>query len=242
MGWPDGPEWYGSPSFGDGVNLALPSSSDQPPERSMKLSIPSFPDGGPIPGRFAFCVMAPAEAGHVALAPNRNPHLVWDEVPEGTRSLALILHDPDVPSVGDDVNREGRSVPADLPRVDFFHWVLADILPHVREIPEGEDSDGVTPRGKPTGASPLGLRGRNDYTAWFSGDAEMGGVYGGYDGPCPPWNDERLHHYHFTLYALDVPTLGLTGDFGGGEVRNAMTGHILAESSWVGTYTLNPRL
>ena len=208
----------------------------------MKLSSTSFPHGAPIPGTHAFCIMAPPEAGHVAFAPNRNPHLAWEDVPEGTRSFALIAHDPDVPSVGDDVNQEGKTVPADLPRVDFFHWVLVDIDPARREIQAGEDSDGVTPRGKPVGSSPLGVRGRNDYTAWFGGDAEMGGVYGGYDGPCPPWNDARLHHYHFTLYALDVPSLGLSGDFGGEEVRRAIQGHVLAEATWTGTYTLNPEL
>jgi phosphatidylethanolamine-binding protein (PEBP) family uncharacterized protein len=31
--------------------------------------------------------------------------------------------------------------------------------------------------------------------------------YGGYDAPCPPWNDARLHHYHFIVYAIDAPTL-----------------------------------
>jgi phosphatidylethanolamine-binding protein (PEBP) family uncharacterized protein len=39
----------------------------------------------------------------------------------------VICHDPDVPSKGDDVNQEGRGVPASLPRVDFFHWVLVDL-------------------------------------------------------------------------------------------------------------------
>ena len=46
----------------------------------------------------------------------------------------------------------------------------------------------------------------------------------------------------FTLYALDVPTLGLSGSFGGPEALAAMEGHVLAESSWTGTYTLNPSL
>ena len=39
----------------------------------MKLVIPSFPDGGPIPGEFAFCV--PADEGHATFGPNRSPHL-----------------------------------------------------------------------------------------------------------------------------------------------------------------------
>ncbi len=204
----------------------------------MKLTSRSFPDGGPIPGRYAFGI--PAEQGHVAFGPNVSPHLAWSEVPAGTRSFALICHDPDVPSVGDDVNKEGRVVPASLPRVDFFHQVLVDIPADLRELPEGADGEGVVPRGKPPGPTRYGVRGINDYTAWFAGDPEMAGDYAGYDGPCPPWNDERLHHYVFTLYALDVPTLGLSGRFGGREAREAMAGHVLAEARWTGTYTLNP--
>ena len=41
----------------------------------------------------------------------------------------------------------------------------------------------------------------------------MSGDYFGYDGPCPPWNDALVHRYVFTLYALDVATLGLQGPF-----------------------------
>ena len=70
----------------------------------------------------------------------------------------------------------------------------------------------------------------------------MRGDYHGYDGPCPPWNDEIVHHYVFTVYALDIEHLPLTGKFGGPEVRAAMQGHILAEASLTGTYTLNPKL
>ena len=153
-----------------------------------------------------------------------------------------MVADPDVPSVADDVNQEGRTVPHDLPRVDFYHWVLVDIPADMDELPEGIDSDGVTQGGKAPGATGHGVRGVNNYTDWFAGDEQMGGDYAGYDGPCPPWNDERLHHYRFTLYALDVPTLGLSGSFGGPEALAAMEGHVLAESSWTGTYTLNPSL
>ena len=45
----------------------------------------------------------------------------------------------------------------------------------------------------------------------MAGDPEMGGTYGGDDGPFPPFNDERLHHYNFVVHALDVPSLGLEG-------------------------------
>lgn len=207
---------------------------------TLSLEIPSFGNGAVIPGKYAFCI--PDTETIIALGPNRNPHVRWSGAPKGTQSLTLLVHDPDVPSVGDDVNQEGKTVPADLPRVDFFHWVLTDIPASLSEIEEGGDSDGVTARGKSLLTTEIGTRGRNDYTAWFEGDEQMEGIYAGYDGPCPPWNDELLHHYHFTLYALDVASLDLSGNFGGPDVLKAMEGHILDQAEWVGIYSFNPDL
>ena len=91
-------------------------------------------------------------------------------------------------------------------------------------------------------ASPkVGVRGVNDYTKWFASDPEMKGDYGGYDGPCPPWNDSILHHYHFIVYALDVPSLALSGRFTGADAEKAMAGHVLARGEVMGTYTLSPK-
>ena len=205
----------------------------------MKLNSSSFADGQKIPGDFAFCI--PAETGHVCLGGNRNPQLAWSDPPAGTKSFAVICHDPDVPSRGDDVNQEGRSVPASLPRVDFFHWVLIDLPASCTEIRSGEFSAGVTPRGKAGPAATQGARqGINDYTGWFAGDHDMSGDYHGYDGPCPPWNDELRHRYVFTVFALDIERLSLEGKFTGPQARDAMQGHVLAQASITGLYTLNP--
>jgi len=207
----------------------------------MRLATTAFADGGWIPAEFAFGRIDPAS--HVALSQNRNPDFAWSEVPDATRSFALLCVDADVPSQGDDVNQEGREVPAALARVDFFHWVLVEIAAQRRSIARGEFSDGVTARGKPGPAAPGGTRqGINDYTGWFAGDAAMAGDYYGYDGPCPPWNDARMHHYRFTLYALDVASLPLDGAFAGADARRAIAGHVLAEAAVTGRYTLNPRL
>lgn len=206
----------------------------------LTVVVDAWANGAPIPGAYAFCV--PAAEGHVASGGNRSPGVRWSGAPAGTRSFAVICHDPDVPSKADDVNKEGRTIPASLPRVIFYHWTLVDIPAATTALPAGADSDGVTPRGKAPGATPHGVRGINSYTNWFAGDPEMAGDYGGYDGPCPPWNDDIRHHYHFTVYALDVPSLGLAGRFGAPEALQAMQGHVLAEGSWVGTYTLNPAL
>jgi hypothetical protein len=181
------------------------------------------------------------DESHFALAGNRNPHLAWDDVPEGTRSFALLCVDEEVPSVGDDANQEGRSIDVWLPRVPFFHWVLVDLPADLRSIEAGSHSDGVTVRGKDLGPSPSGgLQGRNDFTGWFAGDDDMEGLYAGYDGMAPPWNDERLHGYRFQIFALDVPSLGLSGDFGGADVREAMEGHVLAQADLIGLYAINP--
>lgn len=206
----------------------------------MKLTIHSFQNGSRIPEKYALCI--PAKVGHVTFSDNLNPHVSWSDIPDGTKSLALIAIDVDVPSKPDDVNKEDRLVPAGLPRVDFFHWVLVDIPPTLSEIPEGAACNGVTPRGKKTGKTPFGVCGLNDYTGWFAGDKDMEGFYGGYDGPCPPWNDSIVHHYTFTLYALDVQMLNLSGNFTGQAALDAIKGHVMAKAEWSGTYTLTESL
>ncbi len=207
----------------------------------MQLMSSSFGHRQRMPEEFAFC--APDPATHVRMSRNRNPHLRWTGVPSTAKSLVLLCVDTDVPTRADDVNQEGRVVPASLPRTDFYHWLMVDIPPSVSEIKAGQCSDGIVARGKQSPAGPAGSRqGVNDYTLWFGGDAEMGGKYFGYDGPCPPWNDELLHHYHFIVYATDLPRCPVDGDFTGAQVQEAIAKHVLAEARLTGTYTLNPAL
>ncbi len=173
---------------------------------------------------------------------NENPSVSWSGVPVGAASLVLICVDTDAPTVADDVNVEGRTVSADLPRGDFYHWVLYDIDPSVTEIAAGAASSAVTPKGKAAEQTPVGIAGLNDYTSWFAGDPDMEGRYHGYDGPCPPANDELVHHYHFKLLAVDTASLGLASGAAGAEVVAEAEGHVLAEAEQFGTYTLNPAL
>src|SRR5690606_20049736 len=106
---------------------------------------------------------------------------------------------------------------------------------------EGAFTSGITPKGKDGPAGPHGTRqGLNDYTGWFQGNPDMEGQYFGYDGPAPPWNDELVHRYRFTLYALDVERLPVEGAFTGADVLAAMKGHVLAEASITGTYHIYP--
>jgi Raf kinase inhibitor-like YbhB/YbcL family protein len=216
-------------------------ASDDAGEFAMKIWSESWANGERIPARYAAGKLEGA-AG-VAFSDNINPHLAWGEVPPGTQSFALICHDFDVPSRGDDVNQPDREVPEELPRVDFFHWVMVDLPPTLAAIGEGEFSRGFTARGKPGPATLHGARhGLNDYTGWFAGDAERAGNYFGYDGPFPPFNDSLVHHYVFTLYALGVPRAPVDGNFTGAQVREKIYDHVLAEATHSGTYTLNRRL
>jgi len=203
----------------------------------MQLRSDNFENGQSIPAEYAFG----KRANPFALSDNLSPHLAWKNAPLVTRSFVLTCIDTDVPSHGDDVNKEGHTVPADLPRVEFVHWLMANIPAECGELGAGSCSDGITPRGKRDPVGPHGsVQGVNDYTGWFSGDADMGGEYLGYDGPCPPWNDALLHHYHFKISALDVATLPLVKGFTAEQLRAAMAGHVLAEAELIGTYSLNP--
>lgn len=98
----------------------------------------------------------------------------------------------------------------DAPGRTFVHWVAFDI----DGAPDGGLAEGIS------GSSAAPSEGRNDF----------GRV--GYGGPCPP---SGTHHYRFQLFALDR-RLGLGGTPTAGQLRSAMTGHILAETVLVGTY------
>ncbi len=206
----------------------------------MELTSTSFDDGAKIPPRIAFAV--PADPGPVAFSENRNPHLRWVGAPDGARSFVVTCIDHDCPSAPDDVNQPDREIPASLPRVDFTHWLLANVPSSVNEIEEGSHSQSVTPRGKAADAAPLGVHGQNDYTAWTSDDPELAGQWNGYDGSAPPWNDSIVHHYEFTVHALDVDALDLEPGFTLDELKAAMEGHVLDSASIVGVYASNPRL
>lgn len=207
----------------------------------MKLTSSSFQPGQAIPEKYAFG--APDPILHVRLTDNHNPQLQWSGAPAGTRSFALICVDPDVPSKADDVNQEGKTVPAELPRVDFYHWVMVDIPAQITEIAAGACSSGIVAGGKKELGGPSGARqGVNDYTKWFASDADMKGTYRGYDGPCPPWNDAREHRYNFTVYALSSERCDVEGNFTALQVLEAIRPHILAQATVTGTYSLNPQL
>jgi hypothetical protein len=59
-----------------------------------------------------------------------SPELVWSDVPEGTQSFALYVHDPDAPD-------------PKAPRIDWIHWMIVNIPVDTLEIPKGGPAPGV---------------------------------------------------------------------------------------------------
>lgn len=181
----------------------------------------------------AYC--RPTEDGKSENGINRRPSVVWSKGPEGTKSYAIVMVDPDVPTDFTDAGKEGKTIPASMKRQDFYHWAQIDIPAIAEGFPSGSGNE--YPQQQPRF---LGIPGLNSYAKFYTDKPK--GEYTGYDGPCPPWNDERLHHYHFKVFALDVETLGLKKKFAPEDAVKAMQGHILAEGECVGAYTLNPKL
>jgi Raf kinase inhibitor-like YbhB/YbcL family protein len=150
------------------------------------------------------------------------------------------MTDLDVPKDLSLINKPGVTISADTPRVPFIHWVLIDIPPSITALKRGEEGNGFVSKGKPIGPTDHGLRGANVYSHFYPAGSELAGTRGGYDGPCPPNNDTVPHRYVTRVYALDVPTLGLSGAFFGEDALAAMQGHVLAEGEAEAAYSANP--
>jgi Raf kinase inhibitor-like YbhB/YbcL family protein len=129
-----------------------------------------------------------------------SPPLSWSEAPAGTQSIAVLCDDPDAPAG------------------DWVHWVLFNLAPDVRSLPEHVARDAALPGGA--------IQGVNDYGR------------NGYDGPCPP--PGQTHRYHFKVFALDA-RLDLAPASRKADLVRAMRGHVLAQGEVVGTYARKAR-
>ena len=108
-------------------------------------------------------------------------------------------------------------------------------------LPEGAESDARGIHGKQAPAK-IGIHAANSFTQAFAANDALKGTYYGYDGPCSPWNDDNTHHYHFTVYALSVPSLDLHGVFSGEAAVAALEGKVLAQGELLGVYSTNPAI
>ena len=124
---------------------------------ALTITSPAFEAGAEIPSL------------HTCDGKDVSPELRFGGVPQGAKSLVLIVHDPDAPD------------PA-APRMDWVHWILYDLPPGTRSLPQGVQE----------GALPPGTRqGLNDWKRT------------GWGGPCPPIG---RHRYFFRLHALNTAT------------------------------------
>ncbi|MDE1903486.1 MAG: YbhB/YbcL family Raf kinase inhibitor-like protein [Alphaproteobacteria bacterium] len=192
-----------------------------------------------IPSEYTFCT-ADGHGGTTAAA-NKNPSISWSKGPAATKSYAVVVYDTDSPAEHRELmNQKGATLTKAVKRKIFFHMVLVDIPANVMTVPEGAASNERLLHGKPASAIKVGVPAANSYTPAFAANDAMKGTYYGYDGPCSPWNDENAHHYHFTVYALSVPSLGLSGEFSAEAAVAAMKGKVLAQGQFLGVYSTNP--
>ena len=109
----------------------IPTVSEKPPTLQrpggFALSSTSFSAGGDIPQRLTCDGL------------DTSPALAWADVPEGTKSLALVVVDPDAPD------------PA-RPRMTWVHWVAYDLPPETRSLNEGASGSGM-PTGSRVGSN-----------------------------------------------------------------------------------------
>ena len=124
-----------------------------------------------------------------------SPQLVWVAPPAATESFALTVVDHDAP-VG-----------------SFVHWVLYDLPPETRTLPEDMPKQEQLPDGS--------RQGQNDFDKT------------GYGGPCPPGGSS--HRYTFSLYALDSK-LNLAPGATRSRLEDAVKGHILARGQLIARY------
>jgi len=96
----------------------------------------------------------------------------------------------------------------DAPAGIFTHWVIYNLPADLTSLPEGVPANAYS-------------QGKNNFGRK------------GYNGPCPPAG--KPHRYNFTLMALDLPPTLPTG-LDKAALLKAVSGHILAQSVWMGTF------
>jgi hypothetical protein len=198
--------------------IAMPTAMFAQPS-TLNVTVEGITPDAPIPTTYALC--KPTADGKSTKGTNTRPTIRWSGAPEGTASYAIIVKDPDVPADFADADKEGKVVNADAPRQLFYHWAVTGIPADQTELAGGDAK--TPPR--------TGTQHVNSLGSYVPTPAQYG-------GPCPPWNDERTHHYHFTVYALDK-TFKPDSKATAADVEAALEGHVLARGTVTGTYSLN---
>jgi phosphatidylethanolamine-binding protein (PEBP) family uncharacterized protein len=203
----------------------------------IRVNIDGVEHEKPIPVAQALCTPTADGKSNKVATPLR-PTMRWSGVPKDAATLAVFMMDPDVPADFTDAGKEGKILPSDAKRQDFFHYGLVNLPASVTSIAGAESRD--TPR---TGTELVNDLGINGYISPKTA----------YGGPCPPWNDARVHHYHFIVLALDkdapiaapaakeCATPSCQPDTAKNTFNRLISSpHVLAKGVTIGTYTLNP--
>src|SRR5882672_10370384 len=109
------------------VSMTFTLSAQAPTQPAMTLTIPGFPDGGQIPVKFS------QAAPGVAAGQGMSPAMSWANVPTGTQSFFLNMHDMDL----------ARNKTTD----DQAHWVVWNIPATATGFPEGVAKGSQRPDG-----------------------------------------------------------------------------------------------
>jgi Raf kinase inhibitor-like YbhB/YbcL family protein len=153
-----------------------------PTPTAMQLSSKAFPPGGDIP------------AAYTSDGANRAPPLTWANVPPGTKSLALIVDDPDAPD-------------PKMPRRTWVHWVVYNLPPNPDALPEGGQlpqaaRDGINDFGRTGYGGPSPPVGRHRYFfKLYALDEELP-----YLGPATKADVEKAMEHHVLSKAELVGT------------------------------------
>lgn len=134
---------------------------------------------------------------------SRSFSIIWNNVPPGTKSLALILDDPDARPI---LASRGIQAPS------FLHWDAADIDPSTGGLPDNASREAHTFVQGKNGGGKIGYRGPQPPADF-------------------PLNTGKrlIHIYRLTLYALSSPT-GLSDGFSLDDLRAAIKDKVLGEA------------
>jgi Raf kinase inhibitor-like YbhB/YbcL family protein len=194
---------------------------------------------------YAFCAPklpdeAPTEFRFQKLASNKSPELSWSGAPKGTLSYAVVGYSPDGLVNTQFAGMRGKVIKEDEPRKISYHWVLVNIPTTITKLNEGIDSFDFKKTGPNERQRSYGLRGVNSLSNNIPFIKDFKGFADGYAGPCPAPNDLLVRNVFLKVFALDVASLPVKGDFSGEDAVQAMQGHILADGEVKALYTLNP--
>ena len=88
--------------------VAVAASAQSHRIAALSIVIPAFPNGGPIPAKYACTDRSDGSP---------SPAVQWSGAPQGTKSFALIMHDIDTP-------------------MDFLHWAILNVPGSAAGLPE----------------------------------------------------------------------------------------------------------